>query len=72
MPLHGHTATCLLKLIRLKPVATLLLLPSWVAVFTKRFEFLGMLGLVVQTWVVFFVMWYLCYWLYQRKILFKV
>ena len=43
-----------------------------VAVFTKRFAFLGMAGPVVQAWVVFFVMWYLCYWLYQRKIFFKV
>ena len=43
-----------------------------VAVFTKRFHFLGMMGPVVQAWVVFFVMWYLCYWLYQRKICFKV
>jgi predicted acyltransferase len=43
-----------------------------VAVFTKRFGFLGMAGPVVQAWVVFFVMWYLCYWLYQRKIFFKV
>jgi len=43
-----------------------------VAVFTKRFAFLGMAGPVVQAWVVFFIMWYLCYWLYQRKIFFKV
>jgi len=43
-----------------------------VAVFTKRFAFLGMAGAVIQAWVVFFVMWYLCYWLYQRKIFFKV
>jgi predicted acyltransferase len=43
-----------------------------VAVFTKRFYFLGMAGPVVQAWVVFFVMWSLCYWLYQRKIFFKI
>jgi predicted acyltransferase len=43
-----------------------------VAVFTKRFAILGMAGPVVQAWVVFFVMWYLCYWLYKRKIFFKV
>ncbi|MGA2077700.1 MAG: DUF5009 domain-containing protein [Terriglobia bacterium] len=43
-----------------------------VAVFTKRFAFLGMAGPVIQAWVVVFVMWYLCYWLYQRKIFFKV
>jgi predicted acyltransferase len=42
------------------------------AVFTKGFRFLGMVGPVVQAWLVFFVMWYLCYWLYQRKIFFKV
>ena len=42
------------------------------AVFTKRFHFLGIAGPVVQAWVVFFVMWYLCYWLYKRKIYFKV
>lgn len=43
-----------------------------VGVFTERFRFLGMAGPVVQAWVVFFVMWYLCCWLYQRKIFFKV
>ena len=43
-----------------------------VAVFTKRFGFLGMAGPVIQAWVVFLVMWYLCFWLYQRKIFFKV
>ena len=43
-----------------------------VAVFTKRFGFLGMAGPVIQAWVVFLAMWYLCYWLYQRKIFFKV
>jgi predicted acyltransferase len=43
-----------------------------VRVFTGRFRFLGMAGPVVQAWVVFLVMWYLCYWLYQRKIFFKV
>jgi predicted acyltransferase len=43
-----------------------------VAVFTQRFQFLGMAGPLVQAWVVFFVMWYLCYWLYQHKTFFKV
>jgi predicted acyltransferase len=43
-----------------------------VAVFTKRFGFLGMAGPVVQAWVVFFLMWYVCCWLYKRKIFFKV
>jgi predicted acyltransferase len=43
-----------------------------VAVFTQGFRFLGMAGPVLQAWVVFFVMWYICYWLYLRKIFFKV
>jgi len=43
-----------------------------VGVFTQRFKFLGVLGPVAQAWAVFFVMWYICYWLYQRKIFFKV
>ena len=42
------------------------------AVFTKGFHFLGIAGPVVQAWVVFLVMWYLCYWLHKRKIFFKV
>jgi len=43
-----------------------------VGVFTDQFRFLGSLGPVAQAWAVFLVMWYLCYWLYQRKIFFKI
>jgi len=43
-----------------------------VGTFTRGYPFLGMLGPVVQWFSVFLVMWYLCYWLYQRKIFFKI
>ncbi len=43
-----------------------------VGTFTAHYEFLGPLGPVAQIWTVVLVMWYLCYWLYQRKIFFKV
>lgn len=42
------------------------------AVFTGKFWFLGMAGPVVQAWAVFFAMWGLCYWLYRRRIFFKL
>jgi heparan-alpha-glucosaminide N-acetyltransferase len=47
------------------------LAPS-VGVFTMQFRFLGAAGPVVQAWAVFFVMWYLCHWLYSHKIFFKI
>lgn len=51
-------------------------LRSWlnraVGVFTFRFEFLGPYGHVAQACAVVLVMWYMCYWLYQRKIFFKL
>jgi len=43
-----------------------------VAVFTGRFLFVGDLAPVAQATAVVLVMWYLCYWLYQRKIFFKI
>lgn len=43
-----------------------------VAVFTGRFQFLGPFGAIPQACAVVFVMWYVCHWLYQRKIFFKV
>lgn len=43
-----------------------------VGTFTGHFRVLGTLGPVAQAWAVFLVMWYLCHWLYQRKIFFKV
>ena len=50
-------------------------LGSWidksVGVFTWRFQFLGPLGAAVQAGAAVFVMWYLCYWLYQRRIFLK-
>ncbi len=42
------------------------------AVFSARFAFLGPLGAIPQALLAFSVMWYLCYWLYQRKIFFKL
>ncbi|HUQ91885.1 MAG TPA: DUF5009 domain-containing protein [Bryobacteraceae bacterium] len=40
--------------------------------FTGNFSFLGDLGAIPQQIVVVAVMWYLCYWLYQRRIFFKI
>lgn len=42
-----------------------------VGVFTYRYWFLGELAPVAQACTVVLVMWYFCYWLYQRKIFFK-
>lgn len=43
-----------------------------VGVFTFRFGFLGTFGPVAQACAVLLIMWYVCYWLFQRKIFFKV
>jgi len=43
-----------------------------VGVFTLRFNWLGDFAPVGQACAVLLAMWYLCYWLYQRKILFKL
>lgn len=52
------------------------LLGGWldrtVAVFTLRFIALGRFAPAVQACAVALVMWYACYWLYQRKVFFKV
>ena len=40
--------------------------------FTGNFQFLGDLGSIPQHILVLAVMWYLCYWLYQRKIFLKI
>jgi predicted acyltransferase len=40
--------------------------------FTGQFWFLGTYGAIVQNVVVMGAMWYLCYWLYRRKIFFKI
>ncbi|MBM3725733.1 MAG: DUF5009 domain-containing protein [Acidobacteria bacterium] len=42
-----------------------------VGAFTFNYEFLGIWGPVAQATTVVLVMWYLCYWLYQRKIFFR-
>jgi predicted acyltransferase len=51
-------------------------LRSWldraIGVFTFRFAVLGDLAPVAQACAVLFVMWCLCYWLYRRKIFFKL
>jgi predicted acyltransferase len=43
-----------------------------VAVFTGCYTFIGTLAPVAQSCTVLLVMWYMCYWLYQRKIFFKL
>ncbi|MBI3693260.1 MAG: DUF5009 domain-containing protein [Acidobacteria bacterium] len=47
-------------------------LDNAVAVFTFRYRFIGDLAPVAQATTVVLVMWYLCYWLYQRRIFFKL
>jgi len=42
------------------------------AVFTRRFAFLGLLAPVAQATLALLVMWYICYWFYRRKIFFKI
>jgi heparan-alpha-glucosaminide N-acetyltransferase len=42
-----------------------------VGVFTGGFKFIGELAPVAQATAVVAVMWYFCYWLYQRKIFFR-
>lgn len=41
-------------------------------VFTGHFWYLGKLGAIPQNLLTLAVMWYLCYWLYQRKIFLKI
>jgi heparan-alpha-glucosaminide N-acetyltransferase len=43
-----------------------------VGVFTLRFEWLGDFAPVAQSCAVLLTMWYLCYWLYRRKIFLKL
>jgi len=43
-----------------------------VGVFTFRWQFIGTLAPVAQATSVVLVMWYCCYWLYQRKIFFRL
>jgi heparan-alpha-glucosaminide N-acetyltransferase len=40
--------------------------------FTHNFSFMGQLGAIPHNLVVLSVMFYLCYWLYQRKIFFRI
>ena len=51
-------------------------LQGWInrslAVFTGKFEWLGTPAPIFQSLAVLLVMWYLCYWLYQRKIFLKL
>ena len=42
-----------------------------VGVFTGRFQFIGPLAPALQAGATVFVMWYVCYWLYRRKIFLK-
>jgi heparan-alpha-glucosaminide N-acetyltransferase len=43
-----------------------------VGVFTFHYSFIGKLAPVVQATTVLLVMWYLCYWLYERRIFLKL
>ena len=43
-----------------------------VGVFTLHYRFVGTLAPVAQATTVLLVMWYLCYWLYQRRIFLKL
>ena len=53
-----------------------MILHRWIdrsaVVFTGGYTFLGDWGVVAQACTAFLVMWYLCYWLYQRKIFLRV
>jgi hypothetical protein len=40
--------------------------------FTGHFWFLGSWGEVPHNLLVLGVMWYMCYWLYQRRIFFRI
>ncbi len=43
-----------------------------VSVFTGGFEFLGKLGPIALATSAFLVLWYVCYWLYRRRIFVKI
>jgi predicted acyltransferase len=53
-----------------------MLLYGWfhraVGVFTFKFEWIGTVAPIAHAAATFLVMWYICYWLYQRKIFFKL
>ncbi len=44
----------------------------WVSAFGGGFKFVGTLAPVAQACAVMLILWYLCYWLYRRKIFLKV
>lgn len=43
-----------------------------IGVFTRNFDFLGPAGAIPQNLLTLAAMWYMCYWLYRRKIFFKI
>jgi len=43
-----------------------------VGALTGRFVFIGLLAPVAQATATLLVIWYFCYWLYRRKIFFKI
>lgn len=45
---------------------------NWISAFSGGFKFIGALAPVAEACAVMLVMWYLCYWLHQRKIFFKL
>ena len=48
-------------------------LNSYIATFTMPvLSYLGVVGNIIHANIVVFVKWYLCYWLYKRKILIKI
>jgi predicted acyltransferase len=45
---------------------------NWISAFSGGFKFVGKLAPVAQNCAVMLVLWYLCYWLYKRRIFLKV
>jgi hypothetical protein len=43
-----------------------------IALFIGGFAFAGLFAPVLQAFTVLLVMWYVCHWLYQRKIFFRL
>ncbi len=43
-----------------------------IGVFTRNFEFLGPTGAIPLNLLTLAAMWYMCYWLYRRRIFFKI
>jgi hypothetical protein len=53
-------------------VRMLLSVKPYLILFLNNFSFMGSLDSVGDGWSSFAIFWYLCYWLYQRRIFFKL